>query len=262
MAALVNQQPISLADFERELARRQQAQTALGTPPDASNNPQTVLTALIERALITQVADALGIRVTPEQVEAELTRYQTTSNEGGNFEAWLDANQYTLDEFRQALAEEMLIAQVRDAVVADVPFAVEQVHARYIQVDDAELAAWLRQQLLDGADFAALAEQYSLDRRTAVNGGDLDFFPEWGLLVPEIATAAFALQENETSQIVAVPDAATGQMTYYLVQLLEREAERPLSPGMRYLLLDKTFQEWLQTQEEQANIIRFVNTES
>lgn len=256
LAALVNGRPILLADYERELARFTQAQTALGLEPTGDEATQ-VLDALIERALMQQAAETQGIAVTAEMVDARLAELRTAVGGDANFDAWLAANAYTLDEFRAALQTEMLTEQVVAAVTADVPTAVEQVRARYIQVDDPALAQSLLDQLNAGADFAFLAQQNSVDRLTAQNGGDLGFFARGALLVPAVEEAAFALQPEEISSVIAVTDAESGQMTYYLVQLLERDPSRALPADMRFQLLQQRFEAWLQQLVEQADITRF-----
>ncbi|HEX6383799.1 MAG TPA: SurA N-terminal domain-containing protein [Anaerolineae bacterium] len=259
LAALVNDQPIFLATYEKELARYEQAQTELGLASDA-NYHTLVLDALIERVLIAQAAAEQDITITPEMVAEKLTELREAAGGEENFVAWLEANQFTEEEFRQELATEMLTEQVVAAVTADVPVAVEQVRARYIQVDDAALAPSLLEQVRSGADFALLAQQHSLDRVTAENGGDLGFFARGSLLVPEVETAAFALTEpGEVGDVIAVTN-ADGQTTYYLVQLIERDPQRTLTADLRYTLLQERFESWLDELWQEADIVRFVDT--
>jgi peptidyl-prolyl cis-trans isomerase D len=52
-----------------------------------------------------------------------------------------------------------------------------------------------------GADFAALAREYSDDEATAKNGGDLDYFGR-GRMVPEFEQVAFNMQPGEISDLV------------------------------------------------------------
>lgn len=255
-AALVNGRVIPLAVYERELTRYEQAQAELGSELPA-NYQTTVLDALIERELIAQAAEQLGIVVTPEMVSEQINTLQEAVEGEENFNAWLATNQWTLAEFEEALYKEMVTEQVVNAVTADVPFTAEQVRARYIQLDDAALAQSLLDQIRGGADFATLAAQYSLDQVTAPLGGDLGYFARGALLVPEVEEAAFALSVNEVSEVVTAVS-EDGQTTYYIVQVTDRDPQRPLPAEFRYTLLEQTFSNWLQTQWEQAVIERFV----
>ncbi len=250
--------------FEKELARYEQARADLNLDDanDSTDYREAVLTALIETELITQAAAQNGLALSDVDVDQRLAELQESSGGEANFDAWLQANQWTVEEFREALVSEMLIEMTVEMVTSDVPFAVEQVHARYLQVDDAELAASLLAQIQAGADFGALARQYSLDRITGEGGGDLGFFSMGTLLVPEIETAAFALQPGEVSDVISVVRTDTGQPTFYLVQLLERDPERQLTTEVRSTLLQQAFESWLAQLWAQADIVRIVGTSS
>lgn len=260
LAALVNGRPVLLADYGRELARYEQAQAQLGQAADP-NNQSVVLDALIERELIVQAAATSGISVTADLVDARLVELEAASGGAENFAAWLQANLYTPEEFRRALAAEMIIEQVVVMVTADVPTAAEQLHARYIQVDDPALAQSLLDQARAGADFAALAQQHSLDTATASTGGDLGYFARGSLLVPEVEAAAFALQPGELSEVIAAPSPGGNSTAYYIVLVIEKDPQRELSATMRYHLLQADFEAWLQEQWNQATIERLVADE-
>src|SRR5690606_13018019 len=77
----------------------------------------------------------------------------------------------------------------------------EQVRASHILVETQEEAEGLLVELNGGADFAALAEEHSLDEASKVNGGDLDFFAQ-AEMDPAFGEAAFALEIGELSDIV------------------------------------------------------------
>jgi parvulin-like peptidyl-prolyl isomerase len=205
---------------------------------------------------------ANGFNVTPEMVETRLSELVEASGGAENFGAWLQANQWTEEEFREALAKEMVTEQMVALVTADVPTTAEQVRASYIQLDDPALAQSLLDQIRAGADFVALAQQHSLDRITGENGGDLGFFSAGTLLVPEVEAAAFALQPGELSEVITVTPADGGSATYYVVLVTERDPQRPLSNELRYSLLQAKFEEWLAELRAQATIERFVDTGS
>lgn len=264
LAAEVNGQPIHLATFEEALLRQQQGQSAILSDPGTAVDQETqVLNMLIERALIEQAAEANGIAVTPQMVEqqmAELRQVATESGGEGSFEAWIEANQWTEASFRDALAYEMLTERVASAVTAEVPETVPQVRARYIQVEDEALAQSLLEQIGDGADFASLARQHSLDRVTAADGGDLGYFARGTLLVPELEEAAFSLEPGEVSDLITASSADGGETVYYLLQVVDVDPQRPLGPDQRAALLQEHFNAWLADQWSQAEIVRYIET--
>lgn len=262
LAALVNDEPLLLATFEAELARYEQAQAELGGDPNATSYQTVVLDALIEQLLIRQAAAAQGIVVTEEMVNQEMVELESVAGGSENFTAWLEANRYSEAEFRQVVADGLIQEQIITAVTADVPFAVEQIHARYIQVDDLNLANTLFAQLQNGDDFATLAQIHSLDRITGENGGDLGFFAAGSLLVPEVEAAAFALTEPGSFSEVVTAVNRDGNPVYYLVQLIERDMERPLDIGVRAILLQQSFEAWLDNLWQNANIVRLVESGS
>jgi hypothetical protein len=266
LAATVNGQPIYLSTFEEALARAEHGLSlvpAAAAEGDDTSLRTRVLDMLIELALIEQVALENGIEITPEMVAQQVDELQLVAEEAGgegSFEAWLQANQWSREAFQEALAFEMLTERVSALITADVPYTVRQVHARYLQVDDAALAQSLYEQIAGGASFAELAREHSLDRTTGSEGGDLGYFPEGSLLVPEIEAVAFSLGPGETSDVITATTPDGTQTTYYLVQVVDVDPARPLSPDLRAMLLQQRFESWLQERWSQAEIIRLIDT--
>jgi peptidyl-prolyl cis-trans isomerase C len=117
----------------------------------------------------------------------------------------------------------------------------EEVHARHILVDNEAEAKKIIGQLKSGADFAALAKQYSKDPGAAQQGGDLGFFKK-DEMVPEFAAAAFALQPGQVSQ-----DPVHSQFGWHVIQVVERRrAEAPSFDQARNELRQKMIQEGVQ----------------
>ncbi len=79
-----------------------------------------------------------------------------------------------------------------------------------------ELAQELIQQLRDGADFAAFADEYSDDK--SAKGGDLGFF-ERGRMVPEFEEAAFATPVGEISGPVLT------KFGYHIIKVTDKKRE-------------------------------------
>ncbi len=260
LAAIVDGQPISLDDYQRRVAQFEAALVAEGIDP-ASEEGQEELTRMrpqilewmIEEVLIEQAAAQEGVAVPDEEVEAEVQRNIDLKGQE-EFEAWLEANNFTLEDFRAQLHTQLLSAAMFEKITASVPERSEQVHARHILLEKEEEAQEVLRQLRGGGDFAALAKLYSQDEGTKESGGDLGFFPR-GLMPPEVEEAAFALSPDQISEVIR------SQFGFHIVQVLEKEDDRPLSAEMLHGLKEQTFRLWIKEKREAAAIERFIETE-
>ena len=232
--------------------RYETAQAELGLVPgaDGQDYRQLVLDALVERELIGQAAAAADISISPNMVDDKFEELGQTPT----FEQWLANNHWTPDEFKKALAAEMLAEAMIAEITTDVPYAVEQVRASYIQVDDAATAEAIVSQINEGVDFGDLAVRYSRDSLTGPAGGDLGFFARGSLLVPELEEAAYQLETEEVSGVISVTDPADGKVTHYIIKVTERDPERPLNARLRSQLMQEQYEAWLDDARSRATI--------
>ena len=91
-----------------------------------------------------------------------------------------------------------------------------------------------------------------MDLATREDGGDLGWFPR-SVVPPELEAAAFALQPGEVAVLGPSGD------VYYVIQVVERETARRLSPEARVALELGAFDDWLAEQRARAVIERFVS---
>ncbi|MBS1199604.1 MAG: peptidyl-prolyl cis-trans isomerase SurA [Proteobacteria bacterium] len=146
----------------------------------------------------------------------------------------------------------------------DGPMMVEQVHARHILMrptevqDDAttrQRLEELRERILAGEDFAALASITSEDPGSATQGGDLGWTPP-GTFVPEFDAALGKLAEGEISEPFRT------QYGWHIVQLLgkrfhdqsdEVRRQRVLS-SLRESKADEETELWLRRLRDEAYV--------
>lgn len=253
--AWVNGQAVTLEAYEKELARCQEGLLSLGR--DAASEGERcekwVLDALVEQLLIEQAAAAEGVSISSEDVEAEMQLLAENGQQ--SFESWLERNQYTAEEFRAFLRSSMTTQAMYERVTSAIPHTVEQVRVRHIVVDAKEIGQLVLSKLNEGTIFATLAVEYSLDESTRPDGGDLGFFPRGLLFSREVEEAAFTLEVGANSEIIE------SDFGYHIIQVLEKDPDRPVGPEVRDHLCRVSFELWLQQLWAAASVERNISRE-
>jgi peptidyl-prolyl cis-trans isomerase C len=239
LVAQVNGAGITQQDYQAQLARYQ---ASTGTQL-ATSDKQRVLNDLIDQTLLAQGAKEKGFTVSASDLDQRIA--DLTQRLGGKeaLTTWMAANGYITDTFRTDLARSIAAAWMRDQIAASVPQAMDQVHARQILVYDPTQAQQVLDQLNGGANFDQLAAQYD-----PVKEGDLGWFPPGYLPDAALDEVAFSLQPNQHSAIIQT------QAGYCILEVIERQSNRPLEPDARLALQDQAVQRWLLDRREQSQI--------
>lgn len=216
-----------------------------------------MLDELITIRLIEQEADARGVNITQEDVDAELEEIAAQVGGFGQLQFILMQQGFDLDQ----LAEQIRINMKLEALIApeievtdeevrqffdentDLFAQEEMVRARHILVDTRDEAEALRKQLVDGADFAELAREHSTDRGSGTQGGELGWFGR-GRMVAPFEQAAFALEVGELSEPVE------STFGFHLIKVEERveAADAVFSDEVAALIRDGLTEEKVQEQ--------------
>ena len=248
-AARVNQDQITLAEFEAELRRFEAAQIEAGIElASLGEYRQQVLQALIDLELLAQAAIASGGDLEPQAVSQEIDDLAQALGGSERMGAWLAAQGYDLDSFGRALRRELLAQRTVERLAGHVDETAEQVHARHLLVASLQEAEALLAQIEAGADLGELAVTESLDLSTRVGGGDLGWFPLGVLTQPSVEETAFALAPGELSQVVE------SDLGYHLVEVLAREV-RPLTANDLRRLRQAAVEAWLAAERQNAEIV-------
>ncbi|NLY56323.1 MAG: tetratricopeptide repeat protein [Firmicutes bacterium] len=192
-----------------------------------------ILRQMIDEKLILSAAKKAKVTVEQAQIDEVIANF--TEQVGGreSFEQLLKSQNVSLRDFTERIKEQLRIQNFLQQVAGDgevtdeeIARAYEQVHAQHILIattgdPEADAAAEakikeLKAKLDQGADFAALAKEYSEDPGSKDDGGDLDFISR-GQTVPEFEEAAFALQVGEVSEPVKT------QFGYHLIKVVARK---------------------------------------
>lgn len=203
-----------------------------------------ILDQLIAEELLYQEALRQGLEPEEQAVESQLQQMRSQFETDEQWQQALASNNTTEEDLRIQIERNSVIQQVVTDAVGDstqvsqqeiqefyennpeVFEQGEQIAARHILISTEELegdaaieearqrAQNVRQELLGGADFAALAQERS-EGPSASRGGELGTFGR-GQMVPAFEETAFALEEGEISQVVET------RFGFHVIQVTEK----------------------------------------
>ena len=162
--------------------------------------------------------------VTDEEIQAEFDTL--TEQYGDQFEALLESNGLTEETLKQNIRFNLLQTKAMDEIeISDKEIqayydqAKYELNARHILVETEEEAKAIIEELKNGADFAQLAKEKSVDTGSGAQGGELGWFSV-GAMVAEFNDAAYALELNTVSEPVQ------SEFGYHIIEVKEkREVE-------------------------------------
>jgi peptidyl-prolyl cis-trans isomerase C len=246
--AVVNGVGILRSEFELRLEQTVQAYMMQGTPVPPADMvvlEEGLLDQLVATELLYQEALLRGLE--PDTQAAEL-QFQQTRAQFPTEEAWdqaLALNSVTEEELREQLLRGNIIQQIVEVALAAIEpvtqeeiqtfydenpayfETAEQVTASHILIStdslttDEEKADALartqaiREELIEGADFATMAQEKS-EGPSGPRGGDLGTFGR-GQMVGPFEEAAFALEPGVISEIVET------QFGYHIILVTDKQ---------------------------------------
>ncbi len=217
-----------MSEFQEELARYKAAVNRELTPEDQI----IVINDLINMTLLAQAAFSEGFQISDLELDERISSLDTDDQPLAD---WLAATGFTEESFRVYLKRSIDAAWMRDQIINDVPLEMEQIHAQQMLFYDLTSAEITLDTLNNGKDFSELANAHDPQTR-----GDLGWFPEGFLVLPELDPILFELEIGETSDIIET------EIGYHIITVLEKDPSRPLDPAIRQLLKEKALDDWLE----------------
>lgn len=163
-------------------------------------------------------------KVTDEEVQAKYD--ESAEQYGDQFETFLASQGQTEESFKQnvrwGLFQEKAMNEIEVSdkeIEAYYDQGKYELNARHILVETEEDAKAIIEELKNGADFAQLAKEKSVDTASGAEGGELGWFTV-GMMVPEFSDAAYTLELNTVSEPVK------SDFGYHIIEVKEkREVE-------------------------------------
>ncbi len=227
--ATVNGKPISQEELDINYAQYLKMYEAYGYDINSeevrTNARNEILQTMVMQEILVQEAEKRGFTVSDEEVDQALADLVDTYYGGAEADleaAVLDAGM-TMEYYRESQRESLLLSKLQEDMVEN-PERVDVIQARHILVEDEETARDLIQQLDNGADFAALAEEYSKDTGSAAEGGELGYFAVTGQttskMVDSFTEAAKALEVGEYS-----PEPVASDYGYHIILVEDKQSD-------------------------------------
>jgi parvulin-like peptidyl-prolyl isomerase len=290
IAAVVNDDIIMLSEFESAFDPYQKRLDATYRGPDRdkviADGRVTVLNRMIDNRLIRQRAKKLGIEVKDDEIMGTLKGMLDRRNLSMQiFEQMLEREGSTLDGYREDMKDQMTrMRLLRRELRAKILISEDEIGEEYIKRRDeyegreavrimqimlrlpreTDRAArkkvqadaeMIRQRLLDGEPFEALATQYS-QGPAAATGGDVGFI-EKGAMLPEVDSAAFRLAKNEISDVIA------SSVGLHIIKVLDKRGAgvKPLESIREEIKakleeekMEKSYDEWIVDLRKRSHI--------
>lgn len=233
--AMVNEEYITIAEFESELSRYK---TAFPNTEDAQAR-QIVLDDLIAQFLLSQAAREENFEVTESDLQLRIDALGSPES----LTQWQSSHGYDDASFRVTLKRSVESAWMRDKIIADVPKVMEQIHLRQILTYNEADAQAVLQSLTTGEDFDELASVYD-----PITNGELGWVPQGYLLDANADQAVFALQTGEISGIIST------EAGFHIFKAVER-GEHELTPDALLTMQELALKNWIAEQKEKSNIV-------
>jgi len=242
LAALVNGEGITVQEYQAELDRYWSAVGEAGMNL-ATEEEQQVLEELIDQVLLAQAAAEMGFTVEQPLLESRLEQLAAELGSRQALADWMAENGYSEEDFERSMSRAIAAAWMRDSIINAVPERMDQVHARQILVYDLETAQDVLNRVSSGKDFEELAYEYD-----PILGGDLGWFPKGYLAQSALDEAIFSLEPGESSGVIET------ELGFHILQVIERDDQRPLSPDAWLSMQVRALQSWLGERRSQGDI--------
>lgn len=275
--ATVNGKTLTRGEAETEVGYRLGSARTRVPPERYEALKQYMLASFIDqfvaRTLLLEEVDKAGIAISEEDEKLAFEKLRENLPPGTTLEDIMERSPLGADRMREEVLTGLKINQLLsmritnqfDMTEEELNGFIEQnkeeltlpenVHARHIlltigpDTTEEEKAAkrlrteGLRQQILDGADFAEVATEYS-ECPSKANGGDLGTFGR-GQMVGPFEDAAFSQEIDEVGPVVET------QFGYHIVQVLEKK------PGG--LMPQDEIRRKLSEEQQQAAVMDYIN---
>lgn len=195
---------------------------------NTSANQQLARNMIIYQAF----EDKYGDKVTQKEIDAKYD--EQAKQYGDTFDSQLKAAGYTKESYKKTIKQQLAMEAGLKAHIkltdADLKTAWESFHpeveAQIIVASSEDDAKAIKEEVSkDGADFAKIAKEKSVDTTTKDDGGTVKFDSTSTTIPAEVQEAAWKLKDGEISDPIAVTNTSTYTQSFYIVKMVKTSSK-------------------------------------
>lgn len=235
-----------------------------------------ILNVMVSQEIVYQEAGKQDITVTDEEVANEISSYMQLIENVDEYNKFMEESGIDEEFLKDHFKKTLIYDKYRNKIMSETQtteielkehykahineYKKEEIKASHILITTLndmgeplseeetakkELkAADILSKIKQGGDFEALAKEYSDDKASAKNGGDLGYFAK-GVMVPEFEKVAFELEKNQVSDVIK------SSFGYHIIKVYDKreetstyeEEKENILGSIRYEIYDKKMEE-------------------
>ena len=227
------------------------------------NLKNSIVQMMVQDKLIADDMKANKIEISDKEVNDAFLNSVKQFGGQEQFDKMLDDYNMDVEKFKETVKKDLMYKKHREWFEKEHPVTEEEINqyyednkdkfakrdASHILVADEKTAKEVKDKLDKGADFAALAKEYSKDTANAANGGELGTFSR-GQMVKEFEDAAFSLKEGEISGPVKT------QFGYHIIKVNKiADSIEDNKEAITKALNDKKYSDYIKELNKKANVV-------
>jgi len=283
LAGKVNGKEITMAEVDKKLAQLvgEHGELLQGAEGEQMKEDlkHRILDQLIDMELVLQEADKRNIKVSDKEIDDKIKdlMLQFGIEDDKALQESLKQQNMTMAQLKKEIADRVKIEKLGEEVTKGLKVTdkeieeyynknkeryktEDQVLASHILVQDEEEAKRILKEIKDGADFAKLAKENSIDPGSKDNGGQMDWADK-DKFVPEFAEASWKLEPGQIS------DPVKTSYGYHIIKLGDK---RPANQRQLAEVKDdiegqilnekkrEAFVKWLEDTKKKADIKKYL----
>lgn len=228
---------------------------------------EDIVNKLIMERIIAKETEKMGISLSQEELDEKVEEFIALAGGQDQYDEFLETSDITDEYYKESLRKELLTNKHKTELLKGITIEEEDaknyfesnkedlvvIKPSLILVKTEEEGEEVLKRLERGEDFAELAKEISIDKRSALKGGDLGYLSR-GTMIADFEQVAFNLEVGEVSELTKT------EVGYHIIYLEDRkDTFETLRDNIYELLKEYKYLEEMQTLRQNSNVKIFLD---